>query len=217
MMLKMRTLLLTILFVPFFAIAQAPCLDTIALADCKANYPIIGTTADLQFVPKVRKWHYCYNVKNQRYPTSRLTDTIFYYCANQIFGDDYEISYLENYGKIRLEYILLKKHKKFKMNVGGFSWSNGLTLQYKTSLNEVLKHFNNDTTRLTLEGGYGPLLMGTKFKTMWHVTSVFYTGEPCHTQMSLTFNKRKELIIIEIDYFEQEHLKVGSYFKDSVF
>ena len=65
MMLKMRTLLLTILFVPFLAIAQTSNLDTIALADCKANYPIIGTTADLQFVPKVRKWHYCYNVKKE--------------------------------------------------------------------------------------------------------------------------------------------------------
>ena len=119
----MRTFLLTILFVPFLAIAQTSNLDTIALAECKANYPIIGTTADLQFVPDVAKWHYCYNVKNQRYPTSRLTDTIFYYSANQIYGDDYEISYLENEGKIRLEYILLKKHKKFKMNVGGFGWT----------------------------------------------------------------------------------------------
>lgn len=213
----MRTLLLTILFVPFLGIAQMSSLDTIALADCKANYPIIGTTADLQFVPDVAKWHYCYNVKNQRYPTSRLTDTIFYYSANQIFGDDFEISYLENDGKIRLEYILLKKHKKFKMNIGGFGWSSGLTLQYKTSLKEVLEYFNKDITCLTCDGGRGPLLMGTNFKTMWHITRVFYTGEPCYTQISLTFNKRKELIIIEIEYYEQEHLKVGSCFKDSVF
>lgn len=213
----MRTLLLTILFVPFLAIAQMSSLDTIALADCKANYPIIGTTADLRFVPNVTKWHYCYNVKNQRYPTSRLTDTIFYYSANQIFGDDFEISYLENDGKIRLEYILLKKHKKFKMNIGGFGWSSGLTLQYKTSLKEVLKYFNKDTTCLTFEGRRGPLLIGTNLKTMWHITRVYYTGEPCYTQISLTFNKREELIIIEIEYYEQEHLKVGSYFKDSVF
>ncbi len=214
----MRTLLLTILFVPFLGIAQMSSLDTIALADCKANYPIIGTTADLQFVPKVTKWHYCYNVKNQRYPTSRLTDTIFYYSANQIYGDDYEISYLENEGKIRLEYILLKKHKKFKMNVGGFGWTDGLTLQYKTPLEKVLKYFNKDSTCLAYGGGTrGPLLMGKNLKTMWHFTRVFYTGEPCYTQISLTFNKRKELIIIEIEYYEQEHLKVGSYFKDSVF
>ena len=214
---KMRIFLFTIVFVPLFAIAQTSDLDTIAIADCKANYPIIGTTADLQFVPKVTKWYYCYNVKNQRYPIPRSTDTIFYYCANQIFGDDYEISYLENDGKIRLEYVLLKKHKKFKMNIGGFGWSGGLTLQYKTSLKEVLKYFNKDITCLTCEGGRGPLLMGTNLKTMWHITLVFYTGEPYYTQISLTFNKRKELIIIEIDYYEQEHLKVGSYFKDSVF
>lgn len=213
----MRIHLLTaILLFPVLSIAQTMNKDTLSLADCKANYPIIGTVSDLQHVPNIRKWHYCYNVKNQRYPLPRISDTIYYYSANQIYGDDFEISYLENNGRIRLEYILLKKHRKFKMNIGARGWSNGLTLKYKTSLEDVMKHFNRDVSNLSLNGGRAPLMIGTRYKTMWHVIPVFYTGEPYDTTISLTFNKHKKLIIIEIDYYEHGYINIGSLFKDSV-
>jgi hypothetical protein len=198
-------------------VAQSKGQDTLPLAECKATYPIIGSVEDLQFVPDVQKWHYCYNVKNQRYPLPRTSDTIYYYRANQIYGDNYEISYLENNGLIRLEYVLLKKNRKFKMNFFGRAWSDGLTLKYNIYFKDLLKYFNRSAAEVDIDWNRGGLMLGNKFKNIWHFTVTYFTGEPYYTQISLTFNKHKRLLIIEMDYYDPEMLKIGSMIEDSVF
>ena len=73
------------------------------------------------------------------------------------------------------------------------------------------------TSDVDIVGCQGPLMSGTKFRNLWHFTVTYFTGEPYNTQISLTFNKHMRLLVIEMDYYDSEVLKVGSVVKNSVF
>ena len=201
----MRYQIIIIFFIPIFLMAQSDEMDTIKISEVKSNYPIIAKTIDLQYVPNIHKWHYYYNLKGQHYPSlPSLGSAVFYYFyVNQIVADKYKLSYFETRDEIRMEYIVLSKNKKFWMR------TKGLLLTYTTSLEEVIKYFECDST--DVEQRYGPLMIGNKFKTICHYVLCFSTGEPLKTKITLTFNKRKRLEIIQITYYHPHNMIESSY------
>lgn len=166
-------------------------LDTILLKFVKSSYPIVAQTTDLQFVGHVQKWHYCYGVQSLYSPSFNTNNPQCFY-ANQISSDGYTISYLEKSGNIRLEYILLKKHKDFWIQI------DDLKLCYKTLVDDVKEHFKYDDDDIGFE--IAPLIIGNKIKNCPQYRIDFYTGETEPVKWHLVFNKKKQLIIIELDY-----------------
>lgn len=181
--------MLCFILVHFASAAQE--LDTISLQQVKSSYPITTQTTNLQFINHVRKWHYCHGVRNLYWPSFN-TDTVRYYHANQIFSDGYTISYLEKAGNIRIEYILLRKHKDFWIQFAG------LNLCYKTQLDDVKEYFKYGDDIISCETA--PIMIGNKTKISPHYKIDFYTGENAPLKWHLFFNQRKQLIIIELDY-----------------
>lgn len=184
--------LVCFLFAYYVGTAQNVPLDTILLTNVKSSYPIVATTSDLQFVRHLRQWHYCYGVKSVYFPSFN-SDTIRYFHTNQIYSNGYTISYLEKSGNIRLEYILLKKHKDFWLQF------DGLKLCYKTSMEDLKKHFkyNDDDEDV---GGIAPLNIGDKVAICKHYRLDFYTGETAPVKWHLVFDGKKRLIIVELEY-----------------
>ena len=192
---KSYHLILRVLYIVCLMLASsglsAQELDTIPLKLVKSSYPIVAQTPDLQFIGQVQKWHYCYGVRSL-YSPSFNTNTPQYFYANQISSNGYTISYLEKSGEIRLEYILLEKHKDFWIQI------DGLKLCHKTLLDDVKAYFKYDDKAIGF--GIAPLIIGKKIKNCPQYRIDFYTGETEPVKWHLVFNKKKQLIIIELDY-----------------
>lgn len=185
-------------------VAQSDKIGTIKIAEVKSNYPIVANTTDLQFLPTIHQWHYCNNIQGEIIPDF-CSDTIFVYRGNQIYAGKYYLSYIETNNEIRLEYILLSKNKKFWME------ANGQILQYKTSLEKVLELYNYNGTEI--QRLRGPLFLGNKLKLCSHYKLCFNTGEPHGTRITLTFNRKKKLISIHMDYYHDSNLMTKSMFE----
>lgn len=196
---KYCTLILLICINVANAMAQCQ-IDTINITNIKSNFPIVAKSSDLQYVPGVRKWHYCYNVKGYIYPSHRVSDTCYSYRVNQVYADNYKLSYLETGNNIRMEYIWLTKNGTFWMDIGG------LVLCRNQTLDAVCKHFNYSDT--VAEYGTGPLIVGTKCENRTQYILAFSTGEPLNTKMVLIFDKRRKLQIIMMDYYNPANLKI---------
>lgn len=190
-------LLLMFISLSVFAFAQKAKIDTINISIIKSNYPLIAKTDDLHFIPDVRHWHICFNVKGQLYP-SHSSDTFYVFYANQIYADKYKLSYLKTESDVRLEYIWLKKNKKFWMDY------RGLVLRNNTSLDDVNHFFRYDGSEA--EYGIGPLIIGNRCENIPQYILSFRTGEPNNTRITLIFDKKKRLKIIYMDYYHPTNL-----------
>lgn len=180
--------LLVIIFVVTTLSAQNKGLDTILLKYVESNFPIVAKISDLPF----GQWNYHDSITIP--PPSYCSperDKVLY--IRQICTEDYSLSYLEKDGIIRLNYLLLKKHKSFKISY------DGLIFCHKTTLDDVIKHYNYSDDNI--EHGVAPLLIGRKIRICRYYLLSFYTGENDCSQIQLVFNKHKRLIIIELDFF----------------
>lgn len=190
-------MLLIFISLSVFVSAQQTKIDTIIISIIKSNYPLIAKTEDLHFIPDVRQWHSCFNVKGQLYP-SHSSDSFYVFYANQISADKYKLSYLETGSDARLEYIWLKKNKKFWMDY------RGLILRNNTSLSDVNIFFKYDESEA--EYGIGPLIIGNRCKNIPQYILSFSTGEPNNTKITLIFDRKKRLKIIHMDYYHPSNL-----------
>ena len=179
--------LLVIIFVATTLSAQNEGLDTILLEHVESNFPIIAKTSDLPF----GQWNYHDNIRISS-PPHCVSDSTNIRYAQQICTKSYNLSYFEKNGIIRLNYLLLTKHKTFKIHY------RGLTFCHKTTLDDVMNYYNysDDNVRY----GIAPLLIGKKIKICGYYSLDFYTGENNYSQIHFVFNEHRRLIIVELDF-----------------
>jgi len=193
-----KRIITAILFsIPLLIFSQPIALDTIDLAHCSANYPIIGKTSDLQFIPSRKKYEYRYNVQGQRFSFPRNGSSLLIYHTNLIYDVHRGLYYFETSDIIRLHCIYLKKNKDFLMDI------EGLQLHFGTPAEKIMTHFHYSDE--DCKDIYGPYYIGHKCLKVWQWMPVFYTGEPYSTLIKLLFNEQKELIAIEIDYYDSQN------------
>lgn len=187
--------------------------DTVYIGRIDSSVPIVGKLADLQYVFG-GKGEWCYSSFNWEisyYPWT-VTDTLVYvYHVNTIYDKKTQTSYAsDNEGNIRLRYLDFKLARGAYMSLRG----TGLFLTYETTLDEFIKAFNiTDTIE------FGPALMAPwnyykkngrphhwrhrQFTSLW-----FWTEEGRRVHIIFSFDDKRHLRCVELDYFNEDHVEV---------
>ena len=192
----------------FFARAQ---LDTIHIGQIWSSVPIVGKLADLPFVFGGKgDWYYgtC-NFKLEYYPWTIEDTAIYVYRVNWIHEKKKHVTYLsDNEGNIRLRYLDFKLARGSFLSLGDV----GLFLSYNTTLDDFIKAFNiTDTIE------FGPECMAPynyKFRHCRHrqFTNLwFYTDEGRRTHITFSFDHKRRLRCVELDYFNADKVEVRSF------
>lgn len=188
--------------------------DTIHIGQIWSSVPVIGKLADLPFVFDGKgKWCYgTFNFELKYYPWTIEDTAIYVYRVNWIHEKKKHVTYLsDNEGNIRLRYLDFKLargvvHGSF-LSLGDV----GLYLSYNTTLDEFVKAFNITDTIL-----FGPESMAPynyKFRHWKHkqFTALwFYTDEGRRTHIIFSFDHKRRLRSVELDYFNADNVEVRS-------
>ena len=192
----------------FFARAQ---LDTIHIGQIWSSVPVIGKLADLPFVFDGKgKWCYgTFNFELKYYPWTIEDTAIYVYRVNWIHEKKKHVTYLsDNEGNIRLRYLDFKLARGSFLSLGDV----GLFLSYNTTLDDFIKAFNiTDTIE------FGPECMAPynyKFRHWRHkqFTNLwFWTDEGRRTHITFSFDDKRHLRCVELDYFNADNVEVRSF------
>lgn len=192
----------------FFAHAQ---LDTIHIGQIWSSVPIVGKLADLPFVFDGKgKWSYgTFNFELKYYPWTIEDTAIYVYRVNWIHEKKKHVTYLsDNEGNIRLRYLDFKLARGSFLSLGDV----GLFLSYNTTLDDFIKAFNiTDTIE------FGPESMAPynyKFRRWRHKQYTelwFYTDEGRRTHIRFSFDHKRRLRCVELDYFNADKVEVRSF------
>ena len=191
----------------FFSCSQ---LDTIHIGQIWSSVPVIGKLADLPFVFDGKgKWCYgTFNFELKYYPWTIDDSAIYVYRVNWIHEKKKHVTYLsDNEGNIRLRYLDFKLARGSFLSLGDV----GLFLSYNTTLDDFIKAFNiTDTIE------FGPECMAPynyKFRHWRHkqFTSLwFWTDEGRRTHITFSFDDKRRLRCVELDYFNADNVEVRS-------
>lgn len=199
-----RTLLLCVIGTLLAYSAAAQRIDTVRLENIRANLPIIGKTADLQFINKRQaKWYYYYHSRFQ-YPRFRIIDSTRYRCIERynhinLITIPYQVQYVEENGDIRLHYLDFKKRKGSIM----FLWEPNISLSYKTTLEEFLKAFNEPEFPESGIASMAPYNYKLKHWRKKYYVLGYYTGENKYTCIVFYFDHKQHLRFVEIEYYNK--------------
>lgn len=192
----------------FFAHAQ---LDTIHIGQIWSSVPIVGKLADLPFVFDGKgEWRYgTFNFELKYYPWTIEDTAIYVYRVNWIHEKKKHVTYLsDNEGNIRLRYLDFKLARGSFLSLGDV----GLFLSYNTTLDDFIKAFNiTDTIE------FGPESMAPynyKFRRWRHKQYTelwFYTDEGRRTHIRFSFDHKRRLRCVELDYFNADKVEVRSF------
>ena len=191
----------------FFARAQ---LDTIHIGQIRSSVPVIGKLADLPFVFDGKgKWSYgTFNFELKYYPWTIDDTAIYVYRVNWIHEKKKHVTYLsDNEGNIRLRYLDFKFARGSFLSLGDV----GLFLSYNTTLDDFIKAFNiTDTIEFVPEcmAPYNYKFRHCRhrqFTNLW-----FYTDEGRRTHITFSFDHKRRLRCVELDYFNADKVEVRS-------
>ena len=185
--------------------------DTIHIGQIWSSVPVIGKLADLPFVFDGKgKWCYgTFNFELKYYPWTIEDTAIYVYRVNWIHEKKKHVTYLsDNEGNIRLRYLDFKLARGSFLSLGDV----GLFLSYNTTLDDFIKAFNiTDTIE------FGPECMAPynyKFRHCRHrqFTNLwFYTDEGRRTHITFSFDHKRRLRCVELDYFNADKVEVRSF------
>lgn len=187
--------------------------DTICLGKIWSSVPIVGKLADLQYVfGEKGEWYYsAFNWEIKYYPWTAPDTLVYVYHVNTIYDKKTRTSYAsDNEGNIRLRYLDFKLARGTYMSLGG----TGLFLTHETTLDEFIKAFNiTDTIE------FAPALMAPwnyynkkgrphhwrhrQYTNLW-----FWTDEGRRTHIIFSFDDKRRLRCVELDYFNADNVEV---------
>jgi len=208
-----RVFVLAILLMSgFFARAQV---DTIHIGQIWSSVPVMGKLADLPFVFGGKGEWCCslYNYELKYYPWNIHDTAVYVYRVNEIYDKKTRTSYASDKdGNIRLRYLDFKSHRGVFMALGDV----GLYLTSKTTLDDFIKAYNITDTIL-----FGPALMAPwnyykygkpricghkQFTSLW-----FWTDEGRRTHITFSFDDKRHLRCVELDYFNADKVEVQPF------
>lgn len=192
----------------FFVHAQ---LDTIHIGQIRSSVPIVGKLADLPFVFDGKgKWSYgTFNFELKYYPWTIEDTAIYVYRVNWIHEKKTRTCYLsDNEGNIRLRYL------DFKLARGSFLSLRdvGLFLSYNTTLDDFIKAFNiTDTIEFAPESMAPYNYKFRRWRHKQYTELWFYTDEGRRTHITFSFDHKRRLRCVELDYFNADKVEVRSF------
>ena len=202
---------LLVLSVMLWCVSSFAQSDTIHIGQIRSSVPVIGKLADLPFVFDGKgKWCYgTFNFELKYYPWTIEDTAIYVYRVNWIHEKKKHVTYLsDNEGNIRLRYLDFKLARGSFLSLGDV----GLFLSYNTTLDDFIKAFNiTDTIE------FGPECMAPynyKFRHCRHrqFTNLwFYTDEGRRTHITFSFDHKRRLRCVELDYFNADNVEVRSF------
>ncbi len=204
---------LLVLSVMLWCVSSFAQSDTIHIGQIRSSVPVIGKLADLPFVFAGKgKWCYgTFNFELTYYPWTIHDTAVYVYRVNTIYDKKTRTSYVSDKdGNIRLRYLDFKSHRGIFMSLGGV----GLYLTRETTLDEFIKVYNiTDTIE------FGPALMAPwnfynkygrprhwrhkQFTSLW-----FWTDEGRRTHITFSFDDKRHLRCVELDYFNADNVEV---------
>ncbi|MBP5563664.1 MAG: hypothetical protein J6X51_06485 [Bacteroidales bacterium] len=190
--------------------------DTVHIGEIHSSVPITGKVADLQYVFG-GKGEWCYGTFNREieyYPWNIHDTAVYVYRVNSIYDKKTGTSYTSDKdGNIRLSYLDFKLARKLARGCFLSLGDVGLYLSYNTTLDEFIKAFNiTDTIE------FGPALMAPwnyygkarprrwrhrQFTNLW-----FWTDEGRRTHITFSFDHKRRLRCVELDYFNADKVEV---------
>ena len=186
-------------------------LDTIHIGQIRSSVPIVGKLADLPFVFDGKgKWSYgTFNVELEYYPWTIDDTAIYVYRVNWIHEKKKHVTYLsDNEGNIRLRYL------DFKFARGCFIslWGTGLFLTNKSTLDDFIKAFDiTDTIEFAPESMAPYNYKFRRWRHRQYTELWFYTDEGRRTHISFSFDHKRRLRCVELDYFDADNVEVRSF------
>ena len=200
-----------VLSVMLWSVSSFAQLDTIHIGQIRSSVPIVGKLADLPFVFDGKgKWSYgTFNVELEYYPWT-VDDTVIYvYRVNWIHEKKKHVTYLsDNEGNIRLRYL------DFKFARGCFIslWGTGLFLTNKSTLDDFIKAFDiTDTIEFAPESMAPYNYKFRRWRHRQYTELWFYTDEGRRTHISFSFDHKRRLRCVELDYFDADNVEVRSF------
>ena len=186
-------------------------LDTIHIGQIRSSVPIVGKLADLPFVFDGKgKWSYgTFNFELEYYPWTVDDTAIYVYRVNRIHEKKKHVTYLsDNEGNIRLRYL------DFKFARGCFIslWGTGLFLTNKSTLDDFIKAFDiTDTIEFAPESMAPYNYKFRRWRHKQYTELWFYTDEGRRTHISFSFDHKRRLRCVELDYFDADNVEVRSF------
>ena len=186
-------------------------LDTIHIGQIRSSVPIVGKLADLPFVFDGKgKWSYgTFNVELEYYPWTIDDTAIYVYRVNWIHEKKKHVTYLsDNEGNIRLRYL------DFKIARGCFIslWGTGLFLTNKSTLDDFIKAFDiTDTIEFAPESMAPYNYKFRRWRHRQYTELWFYTDEGRRTHISFSFDHKRRLRCVVLDYFDADNVEVRSF------
>ena len=204
-----------VLFVMLWGVNSFAQVDTIHIGQIRSSIPIVGKLADLQYILDGKgKWVYgTFNQEIKYYPWNIHDSAVYVYRVNTIHDKKMRASYAsDNDGNIRLRYLDFKLVRGSFMSLGDV----GLYLTSETTLDDFIKAYNiTDTIE------FGPALMAPwnfyrkgkprrwrhrQFTNLW-----FYTDEGRRTHITFSFDDKRHLRCVELDYFNADKVEVRPF------
>ena len=192
----------------FFAHAQ---LDTIHIGQIWSSVPIVGKLADLPFVFDGKgEWRYgTFNFELKYYPWTIEDTAIYVYRVNWIHEKKKHVTYLsDNEGNIRLRYLDFKFARDCFISL----WGTGLYLTYNSTLDDFIKAFNiTDTIEFGVESMAPYNYKYRRWKHRQYTELWFYTDEGRSTHIRFSFDHKRRLRCVELDYFNADKVEVQPF------
>ena len=200
-----------VLSVMLWSVSSFAQLDTIHIGQIRSSVPIVGKLADLPFVFDGKgKWSYgTFNFELEYYPWTVDDTAIYVYRVNWIHEKKKHVTYLsDNEGNIRLRYL------DFKFARGCFIslWGTGLFLTNKSTLDDFIKAFDiTDTIEFAPESMAPYNYKFRRWRHKQYTELWFYTDEGRRTHISFSFDHKRRLRCVELDYFDADNVEVRSF------
>lgn len=204
------------LSVMLWSVSSFAQLDTIHIGQIRSSVPIVGKLADLPFVFDGKgKWSYgTFNFELEYYPWTVDDTAIYVYRVNTIYdkktGTYY---YSDKDGNIRLRYLDFKAQRGISMSLGDV----GLYLTCETTLDEFIKAYNITDTIESQSAIMAPWIYRNKhgrprnWRHKQYTELWFYTDEGRRTHISFSFDHKRRLRCVELDYFDADNVEVRSF------
>lgn len=207
---------LLVLSVMLWSVSSFAQLDTIHIGQIRSSVPIVGKLADLPFVFDGKgEWSYAtFNFELKYYPWTIDDTAIYVYRVNTIYDKKTKTYYdSDKDGNIRLRYLDFRAQRGIFMSLGDV----GLFLTCETTVDEFIKAYNiTDTIE------FGSALMAPwnyynkqgkprnwrhkQFTNLW-----FYTDEGRRTHITFSFDHKRRLRCVELDYFNADNVEVRPF------
>lgn len=191
-------------------------LDTIHIRQIRSSVPIVGKLVDLPFLFDGKgEWRYgTFNFELTYYPLTIEDTAVYVYRVNTIYdkktGTYY---YSDKDGNIRLRYLDFKAQRGISMSLGDV----GLYLTCETTLDEFIKAYNITDTIESQSAIMAPWIYRNKhgrprnWRHKQYTELWFYTDEGRRTHISFSFDHKRRLRCVELDYFDADNVEVRSF------